>query len=100
LGNLGQCPTGESPLQVVDEVRGGSAVVFLDECHLPITPHVFGLATGFGDRDCPLVVVDPLLNPLAVLGEQTHEVLSLLIVGRCRRGRGQRGDRLALRDMN
>ena len=73
LGNLARCPTGESPLQVIDEVRDGSAVVFFDECHPPTTPDVFGLATGFGERDCPLVVVDPLLNPLAALGEQTQK---------------------------
>ncbi len=78
------CPTGESLPQAVDEIRDGAAVLFCDECQLPMPAHVFGLATGFGGRDCLLVVLDPLLNPPAALGEQTHEVLSLLVVGRCR----------------
>jgi hypothetical protein len=73
---------GKSPLQVIDQVLDSSPVLLFDERHAPKTTGLADVATGFRDGDRPLAFVDPLVNLLAALCEQTSKVFGLAVIRR------------------
>jgi hypothetical protein len=75
--NLAVATKGKTPLQALDQSLNSLALVFFDSHHAPNAAGALDGATGFGDDDRPLVLVDPVIKLPAVLDEQTQKVVRL-----------------------
>src|SRR6266568_6497093 len=80
-GNLAVARKGKTPLQTVDQSLDSLALVFFDSHHAPNAAGALDGATGFGDGNRPLVLVDPVIKLPAVLDEQTQIIVRLTGIG-------------------
>lgn len=69
---------------MIDQLLDSSPLLLFDAHHAPKTTGLSDVATGFGDDGRFLVFVDPLVNLLAALCEQTPKVFGLAVI-RCSR---------------
>jgi hypothetical protein len=75
--NLAVATKGKAPLQALDESLDSLALVFFDSHHAPNAAGALDCASGFSDRNLPLVLVDPVIKLPAVLDKQTQKVVRL-----------------------
>ena len=79
-GNLARGRNRKSLLQAIDQALENLPVLFFDAHLASIGTGVIDGAASFSGSDRPPVFVDPVLNPLAALGEQTQKVVGLAVI--------------------
>jgi hypothetical protein len=75
--NLVWAALGKSPLQAIDQPFEDLSVLCFDACQMPETVGMLGASCGICDDACPLIHVDPEVDPPADLGEQTKIIVGL-----------------------
>jgi hypothetical protein len=85
VGNRARGAEPKSLLEVIDQLREDVSILFFDNRPAPKGTNVFDIAARLRDGDLSLMLVDPAVNQLAALRQQTNEVLGLSVIRRALR---------------